>query len=324
MDYLSKIKGSIEDSFKINMPRSEYNQLVQDATMFGYAKDNSKPNMNRFLNDLIINYIDDYSKTIEKTTQSILKTLRPDLISRKETEFLTLARRAALEIHTQSGTYNRDLDRRFSLTIRSSSRDKVAETMAKTSEGAMLSVYLRGLFKDYLSLPECDRELVIFSELIDKLSPLLNKKKIKYKTQNGELKTMSPYSIEHSNHQLRNYLIGESNNNHHIMSIRLMNIENVIETDELVSFREDFQKCYSIMEKSGFQFGGIDGQIRKIKLTEKGYGIFNSRFLDRPVPVNDETLEDGSHILSFDCSLGQLEFYFKPFEYNKEMQCEFL
>ena len=97
--------------------------------------------------------------------------------------------------------------------------------------------------------------------MVDKLTPLLKKNKIQYVSPRKELRCLNPYSIEHSNHELRNYLIGETDNNHNIVSIRLMNIEKYTKMKK-ASFRNDFDDCYNLMEKMVFNFLSMKYQTR--------------------------------------------------------------
>lgn len=301
------LENSLAESVKVKISKSDHDLLLQDAKMFGFSK------TNKFLNDLIINYIDEYYQQLEQATSSILIGMEDFSLGRDKNDFAIAARKTALSVCSHSNSYSKDLTSTFSIAIRESSRTAIIETIYKLNPDIQISVFFRSLFKSYLSLPEYKRELIIFKKLVDKLNPLLKKNKIQYVSPGKEPKYLSPYSIEHSNHELRNYLIGESNNNHNIVSIRLMNIEKVYATDEKASFRDDFEVCFNLMSKNGIQFSINEISDKKIKLTKNGYGIFNNRFIDRPVPEKVEKKND-IYELTFRSSQAQLDFYFFPFK----------
>lgn len=48
-----------------------------------------------------------------------------------------------------------------------------------------------------------------------------------------------------------------------------MNIERIYAVEEKASFRDDFDDCYNLMEKNGFQFSINEISDKTIKLTKK-------------------------------------------------------
>lgn len=300
------IENSLAETIKIKLNKADYNLLLQDSKMFGYTK------TNKFINDLIINYIEDYYLQLEQTASSILVGMDKFSNEKDKIDFKIAARKTALNLYSHSSSYSKDLTSTLSVVIRESSRQIIVETIYKLKTDIQISVFFRSLFKSYLSLPEYKRELIIFKKLVDKLIPLLKKNKIQYVSPGKEPRYLNPYSIEHSNHELRNYLIGETDNNHNVVSIRLMNIEKIYAIEEKASFRKDFEDCYNLMEKNGFQFSINEISDKTIKLTKKGYEIFNSRFIDRPHKESIE-IKDDVYSLTFKCSQAQLDFYFYPF-----------
>lgn len=304
---LFDLENSLSETIKVKLSKLDHDLLLQDAKMFGFAK------TNKFLNDLIINYIDEFYLQLEQATSSILVGMENFSFGKDKTDFVIAAKRTALDVCSHTRSYSKDLTSTFSITIRKSSRVAIVETMYKLDPDIQISVFFRSLFKSYLSLPEYKRELIVFKELVDKLTPLLKKNKIQYVSPGKEPRFLNPYSIEHSNHELRNYLIGESNSSHNIVSIRLMNIGKVYATDEKAVFRDDFEDCFALMSKNGFQFSINEISNKTIKLTERGYEIFNSRFIDRPTPEKVEKKKE-IYELTFKSSQAQLDFYFLPFK----------
>lgn len=321
---IEELQNVLSGVVKIYVSEEMHVQLCSDAERFKVVKRDGKVNMNLFLNDLIINYLQEYADRIDQTAMILLKSMDAHLFSAKKKEYERIARKAAFDMITKGSTYSGDLKKRFSVTIRSTSVDLICEAIFRSTGTSDVSAFLRGLFAQYLTLPIYKRELVIYKAAAERIQRIIDRgnKLIYTYGVNNRARQFNPYAITHSKDEIHNYLAGQQDNERHFNTvIRLNNIKHIEDTGEPVSFTENFRECYEAMVRNGIQYGNIDAVvIRRVHLTEEGVRRYEYRYTDRPEPVSKEQCEDGTWIYSFDCSLQQLESYFSPFMKNAEPQ----
>ena len=196
-------------------------------------------------------------------------------------------------------------------------RNKAIEALCNGPTSLDISSFFRSMFLSYLSFPVYKREQFIYKKEIDSINKIIqNGEKMNYTNKdNNHSHFFNPYIIDHSPHELFNYLIGQfDHGDRHNTSIRVSKIKEIVPIHERSSFSGSFYECYDIIRKNGIQFGGIDEVLsRKVVLNEEQYRQYHRRYLDRPIIIREE-IEDGMHICHFNCSEFQLRAYFIPFD----------
>ena len=123
-----------------------------------------------------------------------------------------------------------------------------------------------------------------------------------------------PDCIEYARHEYYNYVIGQFDNDRHsTCPVRLMTMEEVFLTATEAVFTDDYYAFKERMLKNGVQFPIQDDKVFTVVLSPEGYRRFTKRYLERPAVISWHLRDDGSVVMTFDCSQFQLMSYFVPF-----------
>ena len=169
-----------------------------------------------------------------------------------------------------------------------------------------------------MTLPVYKREQVIYKDELSKINnAIIKKEKLSYyRKDTGKRHILNPYSVETSSYEMFNYLVGQFDySEKHKTSIRISKISDIVPIHESAEFTDDFEICLKAMRRNGIQFAMDEVVLKTVELNENQYNAYKRKYLDRPAIVS-ETLTDGIHICTFDCSDFQLETYFAPFDNN--------
>ena len=299
----------MEEKIKIHITTKVYNTLLKDCEAFEFFKsDNISLNKNAFLNTLINNYYLLFNEK-EQTLYNLIKDSLENVVSNKDLEYTT----NELVSKLNKINNNQEKDKVSKIINLKPTKDSLAafsyieEYLLKNYT---LSEFFRNLFSSYCSLPQDEREKIIFKKQYDTLLKAINnKKKVFFTTAQGGMSRheSSPYALSTSKEELHCYLLAKHKNI--CRTYRLSRIKEVVIINENISFEEADIKMFDKMIAFGPQFNyEIDEETVIIKLTNKGKLMFRTHYTHRPIPDYVE----GDYYY-FSCSYTQIYSYFRRF-----------
>ena len=306
-DAMDVIKNSLSQKITVYLDEDTNAALQKDFRDFE-TKDISK-----LINLLVENCVTEYFETIYASIPDIKRKLleagcSPETID-QTAKSIAFAKATAVNP-------KRKLNRTVNFRLNKKVVNKAVEALYNGPVSLDYSAFFRSMFLSYLSFPVYKREQIVYKQEIDLInSQIERKEKVSYtRKDTGKSHKFNPYTVEPSSHELFNYLIGQfDNGERHKSSIRISKIKDLVPIHEKLSFSENFEECYRVMNQNGIQFAFDEVEIRSVTLNEKQYGNYERRYLDRPVIIK-ETSDNGLHTCYFNCSKFQLEAYFTPFD----------
>ncbi|MBQ7761300.1 MAG: WYL domain-containing protein [Clostridia bacterium] len=301
----------MEEKIKISLKKSTLDLLKKDCEDFKITKADGSPNMNLFINGLIVNYYEEFSASEEGLHDEIKNALFyvPEAYKKKALDEVlkVIARRTS---HTATDKSSATLS--FKPTKSSERAIAYIENVALKNEA--LSSFYRRLLLAYSQKPKNEREKIIFKDNYEILCKAIQKGVqvcITLKSNDKSYENMSLYSVSSSKDELFNYVLCYSRKNNH--TLRLASIKNVYLLPDRSQIPEENKNLFKRQVECGAQhpmYPSDDTPI-KVQLTEKGKELFKRIYLYRPTPVS---IED--NIYTFNCSANQLLYYFERFGEN--------
>ncbi|MDO4198681.1 MAG: WYL domain-containing protein [Erysipelotrichaceae bacterium] len=315
-DRLYAIGMQLESKLNIYFDEETYAKLIKDMNDFDVVKRNGEVNKSEFMNRLIANYSEDFIFRVE----ALSKTVRNELYEYGLNDIDTLSIKTVMSLLSKQDTRS-NKSRTYSFRVNRKQIPAFTEILLSIPYDQDISSFLRNMVLSYLSLPIYKREQIIFKKEYEKLMDAIERKlEISFtyrKYDRSKKHIVSPYSIERSENEMRNYLIVESHNwnKAFIMSLKLYDISDItILKNEKAHFSDNFNQYFTLMKKNGIAYNINEYSIKKVRMDEKALNTYKHKYLERP-PM----LEYKDGIASFDCSESQLEFYFEPFKDHAEI-----
>ena len=296
----------MEEKIKIHLSKEVYSTLLKDCEAFEFYKNNGELNKNAFLSKLINNYYLSY-----QDKENVLITLIEKELKEEVKDYKELTLRIVNKLNKLTSSPNKE---KFS-TIISFKPTKDTQMALSYVEKYLLnqtglSEFFRNMFTSYCSLPQDQREKIIFKNQYETLLKAIREnKKVFFTTKYGKDSTheSSPYSITMSKEELHCYLLTKYNNK--CKTYRLNRIEEVTIINEPRDLDEENIKLFEKMIEHGPQFTYEDNEeIIIVKLTEKGKQLYKSHYVHRP---NVDFIEGDYYY--FSCSHVHIKTYFRRF-----------
>lgn len=302
------------EKIKINVTKETADILIKDAESFEfYKKDGRSLNKNALYTRIIVNYHETYRAKEAELFSYLKKALSKCKASKQETE--ELCYEVAAHINKLNAAKRREkFDCALSVKPTKESEPIIAYTEEYLLKGATLSEYFRNMFSSYASLPQDEREKIVFMPQYETIMQAIERKKKIFVTTssvNGQKKyELSPYALSDSKEELHVYLL--SCNNCVCMPMRLSRIESVSVLTENAVFTPQQKETFEKMLTFGpqFPYGKNEGEV-KIQLSRRGIMLFKKMYVHRPVPVRVSNNE-----YYFQCSHNQIIQYFVRFGKN--------
>ncbi len=289
---------------KVNLDKRKYEMLLNDMKLFKIIKNDGSVNKNKFINILFENYYIDY---IEETNSIISKTKK--LMQKYNYDNYNFANELALILYDYNNN-SCDIYYNESLTFYLSEENEFIFNTLNNNLGA--SGFFRKLINRYLEYPQYKREQIIFKKIINPINEAIsNNELIKIKLETSEI-IIKPYKIGTSKEEIYTYLLGIVKNNP--VSLHILKIKHVLSLKTNFKFIEDEICNLNLINKLGIQFPFKNICKAEIKLTPDGVKLFDSKYLNRPEPVNII-----GNIFYFECSFDQLFNYFLTFDNKMEI-----
>ncbi|MBQ2718230.1 MAG: hypothetical protein IJF75_06500 [Clostridia bacterium] len=295
------------EKIKVSVPKSIYELLNKDAEDFRILKPNGKPNLNAFINSLIMNFYEDFSADDQELIDKINKALFGVPEKYAKTAFDGIIK--AISSREKGG-----LDGEKSVAI-SFKPTKVSESVVVHIENVLLkneslSSYYRRMFIAYAKKTKTEREKIIHKQNYELLCRAIKKEvQVCLSLESGDVfNEMSLYSITPAKDELFNYVLyyGDLKNK----TVRLSKIKTV----SLLAKKSEIPSKNAEMFARQVRFGAqypiysTDDQPIKVQLTEKGKDLFKRIYLYRPIPT-----EIDGDVYTFECSANQVIYYFERF-----------
>lgn len=301
----------MEEKIKVSLSKNIVSLLKKDCEDFKFTKPNGSPNMNQFINTLVVNYYEEFSAGEEKLHDNIKKALFSVPEAYKKTAFeeiiKVIIKRTDTPIYAkQSATLS------FKPTKSSERAICYIETIILKSES--ISSFYRRMFTSYSQKTKNEREKIIFKDTYELLCKAVEKNVqacIALKTDGRIFEDVSIYSVSSAKDELFNYVLCYSRKNNH--TLRLASIKDVYLLPHKANIPATNAELFKRQIECGAQYPiyPSDDSPIKVELTEKGKELFKKIYLYRPTPVSID-----GNIYTFNCSANQLLYYFERFGEN--------
>ena len=301
----------MDEKIKLSLPKSTLDLLKKDCEDFKVIKPNGTPNMNQFINTLLVNFYEEFTAGEEELHDNIKSALFSVPEAYKKNAFNEIIKVIAKRQSHPSPT-KESATLSFKPTKESERAVCYIETVALKNEA--ISSFYRRLFIAYSQRTKNEREKIIFKEIYETLEKAVKKGVlvcITLKSSNRVFEDMSVYSVSAAKDELFNYVLCYSRKNNH--TLRLASIKDVYLLPHKASIPEQNKELFKRQVECGAQypFYPSDDTPIKVELTEKGKELFKKIYLYRPTPVSTN-----GNVYTFNCSANQLLYYFERFGEN--------
>lgn len=307
----------MEEKIKIYISKRTKDILWKDMELFEFFKRNGKLNQNDFLNELIMNYYEKYQNDQKNYREGILRVFASSDINDAE----TLTDQVMAVFHGGAETSRQKKEVTISLKPTKKSSSIISYIQNELTKNISLSGYFRNLLDSYVSMPQDEREKIIFRETYDIIrKAILEKKKISVATYRKPtyFHRISPYALSSSREELFNYLLGAKENR--ICSFRVSRIRTIVIEEEKSFFTKEQLVLLKKMEQYGPQFMISREQEIIVRLGQRGKELYQALYLHRPAVDHME-----GDLYYFYCSEEQIRQYFSRFgKYAEIVQPEYL
>lgn len=296
----------MDEKIKISAPQSLFELLKKDCEDFKITKPDGSPNMNAFLNAVVVNFYEAFAGAEEKLRDEVKNAVAivPDRY--RETVFLStlkiLAKRQPDGESKQSKVFS------FKPTKNTERAVIYIENLLLQNES--LSSYYRRLFTAYAQKTKNEREKIVFKENYSLLTKALKKGvKVCISFAKGNvIKGASVYAVSAAKEELFNYVLFYSGKQN--VTARLASVKTVSLLAEKGSMPAENAELFRRQAECAPQYPmyNTDREPIRVRLTEKGKALFKKIYLYRPTPVCIE-----GDVYTFACSANQLLYYFERF-----------
>ncbi len=297
----------MEEKIKISLPMPLSELLRKDCRDFKILKKDGSPNVNAFINRLILHYHERFCADEEELNERIRRLTEPVALRDRERMFVEIKKLFAQKSEEPAEKKN-STSLAFKPTKQTEAAVLYIEAVLPPSES--LSSFYRRMFASYAVQTKNEREKIIYKELYEELQTALKKDRrvmLKFKTNNPPA-AVSVFAVSSSQDELFNYLLAYDGKKNH--TVRLANLETVHLLPEKASIPEENQGYFRRQIECGaqYQINNTDNEPIRVQLTEKGKALFEKIYLYRPKPISVE-----GDIYTFDCSASQVLYYFERF-----------
>ncbi len=294
------------EKIRVSIPESLSDLLRKDCEDFKIVKANGLPNMNSFINLLLVNYYEEFAGAEEKLHDRLRAALAAVPEYYREKALSEVIRALSKKSEDTDGTRSRILS--FKPSRQGEKAVLYIGNILLQEES--LSSFYRRLFLSYGQKRKNEREKVIHKENYLLLQKALKKGvKVCIEQQNGNVvREASLYSVGASKDELFNYVLfcNEKQN----VTLRLANIRSVSLLPAKASVPQANGALFDRQLACAIQYPmySSDREPIRVRLTENGVKQFRKIYLYRPTPVGI----DGD-VYTFDCSANQALYYFERF-----------
>ena len=297
----------MEEKIKITLPKSILNVLKKDCEDFKITKENGTPNMNAFINTLIVNFYETFSAREETLHEDIKNALAAVPEYYKEKAFYDV-----VKVFSKRSDYTESKKDSTTFSFKPTKNSEKAifyiEHILLKSES--ISSFYRRMFLSYAQKTKNEREKIIHKENFELLQKAIKKElRVCLALSSGAtMDNASIYSVSPAKDELFNYVLVFNDKQN--ATVRLASIRSVSLLSEKAIIPEKNCELFKRQVECAAQYPMYpsDDEPIRVQLTEKGKKLFQKIYLYRPTPVSI----DGD-IYTFNCSANQLLYYFERF-----------
>lgn len=299
------------EKIKINVTAHTATIIDKDIESFEFYKaDGRSFNKNSFITKLIVNYHNTFKEKELAMFEQLKKTIS-SAVTASESTVDTLTYDIISQFYKSKISPNKEkLNHSISIKPTKETAPIIEYIEQYMLSGSTLSEYFRKMFYSYASLPQDEREKIIFKPQYTALKEAIKSKRSVYITfNNAESRNceVMPYAITCAKEELHCYLIGSARLP---MTFRLSRIATVTLLNSSKDFSPYELKVFAKMLTYGAQFNYFDDDFEpiKVELTERGEKLYKKILIHRPVATKVE-----GNIYHFECSHFQIVHYFVRF-----------
>ena len=284
--------------------------LDKDAEAFEFFKKDGSLNKNAFVTRLIVNYNAAF-RAREARIFDVLKSGMEGKSGMGGEKLNFLCRELVLKLERR-GYEGVKSDKTVSVKPTRESAPVIDYIENYCLSGGSLSEYFRNMFTAYTSLPQDEREKIIFLPQYNAITQAIAQGKqlflVTSGSSDGRRMQVQPYSVVTSKEEMHCYLLA-ANTAGECLPLRLSRIISVVQIEEDTSFTGGQLATFARMAAFGpqYRYSGSEEEV-VVRLTEKGIKMFRAMYVHRPVPTKIDV--DRYH---FNCSYMQLFQYFVRF-----------
>ena len=297
------------DKIKISLPSGVLSLLQKDCEDFLILKENGAPNMNAFINTLVMNFYEAFSADEESLHDEVERALFgvPEIYKKSAFDrVVKLMAKAACPAEEKNSCALAFKPTKASLRA-------VIHIENVLSANESLSSFYRRMFTVYSQKTKTEREKIICKENYAFLTHAAEKGvQVFLSLKNGIFfQSASVYAVAPAQDELFSYVLLYSNGKNH--TIRLAKINTVSLLTEKSAIPDANRAMFDKQVLCGAQYPiySTDYEPIKVQLTEKGKALFQKIYLYRPVPTSIE-----GDVYTFECSANQVLYYFERFGDN--------
>ncbi len=299
----------MEEKIKISLSKNTLEILKKDCADFLILKENGKPNMNAFINTLIINFYESFSSS-EKSLHEDLKeamSIIPDYYKNKvfDNVIKVLTKKVDVDNKKNSTT--------LSFKPTKMSEKAIFHIQQVVLQSESISSFYRRMFNAYAIKTKNEREKIIHKENYELLqeSLKLGVQVLVKLTSNKVVNNLNVYAICSAKDELFNYVLGYNVPNN--STVRLAKIKSVTLLSTPISIPEENVALLDRQIACAPQYPMFksDKNLIKVELTDTGVKLFEKIYLYRPTPISIV-----GNVYTFDCSATQALYYFERFGNN--------
>lgn len=299
------------EKIKINVTAHTATIIDKDIESFEFYKTDGRSfNKNSFITKLIVNYHNTFKEKELAMFEQLKKTIS-SAVTTSESTVNTLTYDIISQFYKSKISPNKEkLNHSISIKPTKETAPIIEYIEQYMLSGSTLSEYFRKMFYSYASLPQDEREKIIFKPQYTALKEAIKSKRSVYITfNNAESRNceVMPYAITCAKEELHCYLIGSARLP---MTFRLSRITTVTLLNTSKDFSPYELKVFAKMLTYGAQFNYFDDDFEpvKVELTERGEKLYKKILIHRPVATKVE-----GNIYHFECSHFQIVHYFVRF-----------
>lgn len=297
----------MDEKIKISLSKNTLDVLKKDCADFKVVKENGQPNMNAFINTLIVNFYETFSASEETLHEDIKNALSivPDYYKEKVfQDVVKVFAKKSEYMNTKKDTTT------FSFKPTKISEKALLYVGHVLLQSESLSSFYRRMFHAYTQKTKNEREKIIHKENFEILQKAITRGvQVCVQLQSGiVINNLSVYSISPAKDELFNYVLAYDNK--HNVTMRLATVKTVSLLSVSSNIPEENKILFERQIACAAQYPmyNTDNELIKVQLTEKGQKLFEKIYLYRPTPVSIE-----GDIYTFNCSANQLLYYFERF-----------
>ncbi len=297
----------MNEKIKVSVPIGIRDLLCKDAEDFRIWKPSGEPNVNAFINLLVMNYYEEFAADEDALRNKIEKAL-----SSIPEKYARTAFDEVLRAITSREREGHSKEKSVALSFKPT---KLTEGVFLHIENVLLrndtlSSFYRKLFVSYAQKTKNEREKIIHRQNYELLCRAINRgQQVCLSLENEKIYGgVSVYAIAPARDELFNYALVYSDGKNR--TIRLSKIKTVSSLADAADIPEENRRLFDRQIVCGAQYPiySTDDKPIRVQLSEKGKELFNKIYLYRPVPTKIE-----GDVYTFECSANQVLYYFERF-----------